>query len=122
MKLGRHLLLAGLVGLGLRLFFVRRFATSAGDTAIYEELARNWLDHHVYGLFVGGQLTPVDLRLPGYPAFLAAIYALFGRTPLAVMLTQAPLDLFTFFLTAAVARFLAPKSQRRRGAGCAVLA
>jgi len=57
MKLRRHLLLAGLAGLGLRLFFVRRFATSAGDTAIYEELARNWLDHHVYGLFVGGQLA-----------------------------------------------------------------
>ena len=120
MKLRRHLLLAGLAGLGLRLFFVRRFATSAGDTAIYEELARNWLDHHVYGLFVGGQLTPVDLRVPGYPAFLAAIYALFGRTQLAVMLTQAALDLFTCFLTAALAGFIAPKAQRRRVAVAAL--
>src|SRR3989442_6846646 len=100
MKLRRHLLLAGLAGLGLRLFFVRRFATSAGDTAIYEELARNWLDHHVYGLFVGGQLTPVDLHVPGYPAFLAPIYLLFGRPPLAVMLTQPVLGLLTCLLTA----------------------
>src|SRR5207244_2781327 len=96
------------------------FATSAGDTAIYEKLARNWLDHHVYGLFVGGQLTPVDLRVPGYPAFLAAIYALFGRTQLAVMLTQAALDLFTCFLTAALAGFIAPKAQRRRVAVAAL--
>ena len=114
MKLRRHLFLAGLAGLGLRLFFVRHFAMSAGDTAMYEELARNWLDHHVYGLFVGGQLTPVDVRVPGYPAFLAAIYAVFGRTQLPVMLTQATLDLFTCFLTAALAAFLALKAQRRR--------
>jgi len=49
-KIGKHLILAALVGLGLRLFFVWHFPAFDDDTAMYEELARNWIDHHVYGL------------------------------------------------------------------------
>lgn len=113
-KMSKHVAIAALVGLGLRLFFVWRFPTEAGDTPIYEELARNWLDYRIYGLFLGGQLTPVDLRMPGYPAFLAAIYAAVGRTRLAVMLVQSALDLVTCFLTAALAARLAPSPLRRR--------
>ena len=110
----KHLLLAALVGLGLCLFFIWRFPAEPDDTALYEELARNWADHHVYGLFFNKQLMPVDLRVPGYPAFLVAVYALFGRKRLAVMLAQAVLDLGTCFLTAALAARLAPPPQRRR--------
>src|SRR5277367_6684446 len=62
-------------GLALRLFFIWRFPFYSGDTKFYEELARNWLDHGVYGLCVRGALTAVDMRVPGYPAFLAAINA-----------------------------------------------
>jgi hypothetical protein len=71
----KHLVAALLVGLALRMLFVLQFPFYAGDTKIYEELARNWLDHGVYGLFAWGGLIPVDLRMPGYPAFLAAIYS-----------------------------------------------
>lgn len=110
----RHLLLAALLGLGLRLFFVWHFPAEAGDTALYEELARNWANHHVYGVFLDGQLTPVDERMPGFPAFLAAVYAFFGHTRLAVMLVHAVLDLATCFLTAALAARLAPPLQRQR--------
>ena len=110
----KHLLLAALVGLGLRLFFVWHFPAEPDDTALYEELARNWADHHVYGLFSDGQLMPVDLRVPGYPAFLIAIHLVFGRTRLAVMLVQAVLDLATCFLAAALAARLAPTLERRR--------
>ncbi len=46
---------------------------------------------------VGGVITPVDLRMPGYPAFLAIIYALTGRTEadarLWVMLGQVVVDM-----------------------------
>ncbi|MBI3669713.1 MAG: hypothetical protein HY237_08040 [Acidobacteria bacterium] len=114
MKIRKQALFAALVGLGVRLFFIWRFPGRADDVAVYEELARNWLDHHVYGLFLGGHLTPVDLRGPAYPAFLAAVYAVWGRSQLGVMLAQAALDLFTCFLAAALAARLAPRATRRR--------
>ncbi len=105
----KHLIGAVLVGLALRLFFVWRFAMVSGDTAIYEQLARNWLDHGVYGLWINGQLTPVDMRAPGYPAFLAAVFSVFGRSQFAVMLAQVFVDLMTCLLTAALAAWLAPR-------------
>src|ERR1700745_1547280 len=91
----RHLVAALLCGLALRLYFIAHFPFYSGDTKCYEELARNWLEQGVYGLFVNGQLMPVDQRMPGYPAFLAAIYSTFGRSRIAVMLAQAALALVT---------------------------
>ena len=101
-----------LVGLALRLFFVAHFSPYPGDTRFYEELARNCLDHGTYGLFVHGQLIPVDMRMPGYPAFLAAIYAVFGRTNKAIMVVQAVVDLTTCILAALIAARLAPAPKR----------
>jgi len=97
-------------GLCLRLFFVLKFPADSGDTAIYEQLAANWLKHHVYAMDVQGAITPVDLRMPGYPAFLALIYALTGRTAEAarlwVMLAQAAVDLLSCLVIAALAASL----------------
>ena len=104
------------LGLGLRLFFILHFPFVAGDTKFYVELARNWLDHGVYGLFIAGQLIPSDMRMPGYPAFLAAIYAVFGRTGMAVMVVQAVVDLATCVLVALMAARLAPASKRAAAA------
>jgi 4-amino-4-deoxy-L-arabinose transferase-like glycosyltransferase len=104
---------AGL-GLALRLFFILHFPSDAGDTRIYEELARNWRGHGVYGLFIEGHLTPVDIRAPGYPAFLAAVYGVFGQFRPAVMICQALLDLLTCFLAATLASRLAPPTSRER--------
>lgn len=102
-------------GLALRLFFIWRFPSSeAGDTPTYVGLARNWLDHGVYGLFINGRLTPVDVRMPGYPAFLAGMFALFGRSARSVMLAQAALDMVTCLLIAALAAFVSPEGSRRR--------
>jgi 4-amino-4-deoxy-L-arabinose transferase-like glycosyltransferase len=106
--------LAILVALGLRLLFVFRFPGSAGDSEIYLQLAHNWADHHVYGLWLNGHLAPTDLRTPGYPAFLAGVAMLFGRSVRAIMLSQAVLDVITCFLTAALAATLAPAGARRR--------
>ncbi len=113
--LRKHFLGAVLVGLSLRLFFIWHFPFETPDSRFYEELARNWLDHGVYGLFVSGTLVPVDVRVPGYPAFLAAIYGLFGGKRLAVLLAQAVLDIGTCFLIAALAAKLAsgPSKNRR---------
>ncbi len=92
-----HPLAALIAGFGLRLYFVLKFPASSGDTVLYEQIATNWLKHLVYAMDVGGVITPVDLRMPGYPAFLAIIYALTGRTGadarLWVMLGQVVVDM-----------------------------
>jgi hypothetical protein len=109
-----------LAGLALRLYFVFHFSPYAGDTKFYEELARNWLDHGRYGLFIQGQLIPVDMRMPGYPAFLAAIYAVFGRANKAIMLVQVAVDLTTCILAALTAARLAPAAKRNLAATAAL--
>jgi hypothetical protein len=97
-------------GLCLRLFFVLKFPANSGDTVLYEQIATNWLKNHVYGMTVGGQVTPVDLRMPGYPAFLAIIYALTGHTGadarLWVMLAQVMVDLLSCIFLAGLATLL----------------
>jgi 4-amino-4-deoxy-L-arabinose transferase-like glycosyltransferase len=109
-----HAAIAALAGLALRLFLVLRFPAGAGDSAIYEELAQNWLHEHVYGIFYASGLTPSDMRVPGYPAFLVLIDFLFRRAQVPVVLAQALLDLATCFLVAWLASRLAPKAQRSR--------
>jgi len=97
-------------GLCLRLYFVLKYPANSGDTVLYEQIATNWLKHHVYAMDVGGAITPVDLRMPGYPAFLAIIYALTGRTGadarLWVMLAQVVLDLISCLVIARLAGLL----------------
>jgi len=109
-----HTFLAAVTGLALRLFFALRFPAPTGDSGLYLQLARVWADHHIYGLLLNGQLVPTDLRVPGYPAFLAGVALLFGRSNCAIVLSQAVLDLCTCFLTVALAAALAPSAARRR--------
>ncbi len=116
----KHLLAALAAGLALRLFFVTHFPFEAGDSHFYEEIARNWLDHGVYGLFDHGQLMPVDVRMPGYPAFVAAVYAVLGRTGRAVMLVQVAVDLMTCFLIAMIAARFAKASRKKAAAAGAL--
>jgi hypothetical protein len=115
-----HLAAALLCGLALRLYFIIHFPFYSGDTKFYEELARNWLDHGVYGLFVNGQLMPVDQRMPGYPAFLAALYAMIGRTRMAVMLAQAGIELVTCVFAALIASRIAPAEKKSLAATIAL--
>jgi hypothetical protein len=103
----KHLAPALFAGLALRLYFIWRFPFYSGDTAYYEELARNWLYHGIYGFYWHGQLLPSDARGPGYPAFLAGIYFLAGSGRRAVMLAQALVDLATCALAAGIAARLA---------------
>jgi len=111
-KLCIHALSAALAGPALRFYFAWRFPYHA--SGVYEELARNWLEHGIYGLRVAGRLEPVDIRMPGYPAFLAAAYGAFGPSVTAVMLTQGALDVFACFFVAALAALVAPEASRKR--------
>jgi hypothetical protein len=114
-KMRFHVLLAACAGLVLRLFLVLRFpVTDSGDAPFYIQLAWNWLKNGVYGFPINDQLTPVDMRVPGYPAFLAAIFTFFGNSSRAIVVTQAVLDLGTCFVIALIAARLAPESLRRR--------
>ena len=54
------------------------------------------------------QIVPTDTRLPGYPAFLAGIFWLFGAGNFrAVLLAQILLDLATCLIIADLARRMA---------------
>jgi len=102
-------------GLCLRLFLVLKFPANSGDTVLYEEIAANWLKHHAYAMNLHGAITPVDLRMPGYPAFLALIYALTGRTGEGarfwVMLAQIVVDLLGCLVIAWLAKLLSRGSE-----------
>jgi hypothetical protein len=117
-----NLLAALLAGACLRLFFVLKFPAGSGDTVIYEQLASNWLRHGIFAMDIAGQPTAVDLRMPGYPAFLAAIYALSGKfaenARQLVMVAQVVVDLVTCVVAGGLAALLArvcnPNVDRQR--------
>ena len=113
-----HPLTALITGFLFRLFFLLRLPSSAGDTALYETLAQNWLQQSVYGLPIGGLLTPVDIRMPGYPAYLAVMYAFTNLSGEAarfwVMLGQVVVDLASCVV---IAELAARCSGRQQNAG-----
>src|SRR5215467_3517617 len=112
-----HPILALAAGLCLRLFFVLKFPGESGDTPLYEEIAGNWLKEHAYATGAHGALTLVDVRMPGYPAFLAMVYAITGRTGeparLWVMLIQVGVDLISCLLIACLCSLLAAGVSRK---------
>jgi len=100
----RFLLGIGLAGLALHFFFFFYFPAITDDSRIYADIATNWLHHGVYGETQADQIVPTDARLPGYPAFLAAVFALFGTGNFkAALLLQIIVDLITCLLTADLA-------------------
>ena len=109
--LRRHLrffALASLAALALRLLFLFRFPAVTADSLIYGDIARNWLRHGVYGITDAGQVVPTLIRLPGYPAFLAGVFSLFGMENYrAALLLQIFVDLGTCFVIADMTRRVA---------------
>jgi hypothetical protein len=97
-------LLVTIAGLALRLFFVFRFPHFAGDSLIYGDIAKNWLNHGIFGVTDNGLPRPTLIRLPGYPGFLAVMFTLFGHEHYtAVMIVQALIDTNTCLVIAALA-------------------
>jgi hypothetical protein len=82
--------LLGAIAFRAALFFsglVERVFTT-GDSPEYRALARSLLEHGVFGI----DGTPKMNRTPGYPAFLALVYAFFGQSQLAVTSAQIFID------------------------------
>jgi 4-amino-4-deoxy-L-arabinose transferase-like glycosyltransferase len=101
----KYFLLVTLVAFVLRLFFYVRFPHVTGDSLIYGDIAKNWLNHGIYGLSRAEGPQPTWIRLPGYPAFLAACFVLFGPEHYhAVLLLQILIDVVACFFIADLAR------------------
>ncbi len=99
------ILAALLAGFLLRHWFIAHAARIAGDTLVYGEIAKNWMQHGVYGFVqVAGIPQPTLIRLPGYPLFLAACFRLFRPDNYtAVLYAQAVIDLLSCLLIASLA-------------------
>ena len=96
-------------GAALRVWTIHAHPQIQGDALIYGDIATNWLSHGVYGHTVGhasglSTIEPTLVRLPGYPAFLALCFAVFGLANYhAVLYLQAIIDLGTCLLVAGLA-------------------
>src|SRR6202008_1936254 len=102
----RYFALVLLAALALRVFFLLKFPHITDDSRIYADIAKNWLLRGVYGrTYDPGQISPTDSRLPGYPAFLALVFAIFGidhyRT---AMVIQVLVDIGSCFVIADLVR------------------
>jgi Dolichyl-phosphate-mannose-protein mannosyltransferase len=85
-----------------------------GDSRVYSQLARNVLEGHGYSDQAGPPYDPTLIRVPGYPLFLASVYAVFGHgDDRAVRIVQALLDTASCLLVAALAFFWQPSESRR---------
>jgi 4-amino-4-deoxy-L-arabinose transferase-like glycosyltransferase len=100
----RLFILGATTALLLRAIFILRFPGVVNDSFIYGDIAKNWLQHGIYGLSVRDGISPTLIRLPGYPAFLAFIFMIFGADHYrAVLVVQALVDLGTCFLSTSIA-------------------
>ncbi len=93
-------------GLILRLWFVHHLPMVAGDSLVYGDIAKTWLQHGIYGhsLPDSTEIRRTLIRLPGYPMFLAACFRLFGMENYrAALYVQVAVDLFTCCLASALA-------------------
>ena len=93
------------LGVLLRASFVHHAGRLEGDPILYGNLAENLLRHHGYSFAAApGPYPPTLIRLPGYPLFLAACFALFGIGKFgAVVVVQIVVDLFSCVLLASMA-------------------
>src|ERR1700760_290166 len=96
-------------GAALRLWFIHAYPQIQGDSLVYGDIAANWLKQGIYGHSVGHPsgvttIEPTLVRMPGYPAFLALCFAVFGLANYqAVLYLQALIDLVTCLLVAGLA-------------------
>lgn len=116
-----------LAALALRLFLALGLPNDSPDDGyLYAQIARNVIEHGVYSAADAPPYTPTYMRVPGYPLFLAAVYALFGHdADRAVRVCQVLVDTATCWMAALLAVLWAPAGwprERRRAAALAALA
>lgn len=94
-----------LIAFGFRLFVALHLPNDEPDDGrVYAQIARNILEQHVFSHESQPPYVPSIIRLPGYPLFLAGVYAIFGHgNNTAVRVVQAGIDTATCILIAFVA-------------------
>lgn len=96
--LSRPALYIFLAALALRLAFVLTVpldSLAVGDQADYAAMAENLVAGGGFAIHPG---IPTPDRAPGYPLFVAAVYAVTGSSPRAVLVAQALLSALTCLL------------------------
>ncbi len=102
--------------------FIRKLAIVSGDALVYGEMALNLLRHGVLGMTGEHGPTPTLFRLPGYPAFLAVVFGVFGAENYrAAMYVQMFVDVGSCFLVADLARRISGERAARWAFAFAVL-
>ncbi len=91
------------------------------DGRIYDQIARNVLDRHVYSHDSEPPFAPSLIRMPGYPLFLAGVHALSGHSMTPVRIVQALIDTATCAMIAFVAFLWEPEESRKRRSSIAAL-
>ena len=107
-------LFATLAAIALRLLFIFRVPAITTDSFVYGDIAKNWLGYGIYGLSDLMQVSPTDIRLPGYPSFLAIIFRIFGMEHYrAALVVQMFVDIATCYVIADLARrLLSPRAAK----------
>jgi 4-amino-4-deoxy-L-arabinose transferase-like glycosyltransferase len=100
--------IATLVAIGLRIFFLVKFRHISDDSLMYGDIAKNWMQHGVFGQSFPDGPHPTFIRLPGYPFFLVLVWSISGiEHYTAVLITQVVIDVLTCFVVADLARRIA---------------
>src|SRR5258705_1277090 len=108
----------------LRVAIARILPNDAPDDGrVYDQMARNLLERHVYSHESEPPFAPSLIRMPGYPLFLAGVYSVSGNNgKTAARLVQALLDTATCAMVAFVAFLWEPEESRKRRSSIAALA
>jgi 4-amino-4-deoxy-L-arabinose transferase-like glycosyltransferase len=105
LKHRRFFAITAVAGFALRLAFIFWLPRLSNDSFVYGDIAKNWLQHGIYGMTDTGVVVPTDIRLPGYPAFLALIFTIFGMEHYrAVLVLQMFVDMGSCVIIADLAR------------------
>jgi len=118
---GRYYLAIFAIALLLRMIFLASRWEMLPDWNVdalgYQQLAVNLLMHHVFSMSAQPPYQPDVIRTPGYPFFLAAIYAIGGIAPRWVLVVQAILDSMTALLVMGVSLALSRSKNKALVAG-----
>jgi hypothetical protein len=95
-----------------RVVLVLQFPMPAGDELRYTTPAVNLLAGRGFSSAMSEPYPPSEATVPGYPLFIAAIYAGFGQHNSAVRIAQSLLDVLTCLLVALISFNLAPAALR----------
>ena len=104
-----------LLALAVRVGFVIASPDPLEETR-YRPTAINILEGNGFSLDTSAPYRPSEAAAPAYPLFIAAVYAIFGRSVYALTLSQAFLDLATCLLVGFVSFRLAPARLKGRAA------